>query len=179
VTEEYKFYQVGETVNLIVPDWYRHETYLPHFRTLANGLDSFYVSKDVDLENYKYASHHLVAGSHLALSVIGIKTEKLIPISKCVKHLIENQAVLTNIHGLALAFEFHREIFLPGFGYYGLDTLDYLPKAELVVGNQKKVGHKHPAIRIPKSKTPQSSHLGNALTGKFGKLTRFLKFEQL
>ena len=177
MTEEYKFYEV-KSAEIVVPGTYKHETYLAEFRKLVKGFKSCYVHEDVTSKVYPDASQRLVQGMHLRVTIMGIGATKPVRISKCMKYLIDEGTVFTNMHGLVLAFIECPDLFVDGFSYYGLDFPEMLPLYTVDVGNgHKRTGHRHPSINLPPTKHSFPRSISHTLTEKFGPLGRFLKFE--
>lgn len=177
MTEQYEFYEVKSEV-FVVPEIYKHETYLAEFMKLVKGFKSCYVHDDVTSKVYPHASQHLVPGMHLKVTVMGIKATKPVRISKCIKYLIAEGAVFTNMHGLVLTFKECPDLFVDGFTYYGLDFPGMLPPHSVDVGNgHRRTGHRHPSISVPPARHSFPRSVSHTLTEKFGPLARFLKFE--
>lgn len=175
----YSFFSVGESRELIVPETYRHDTFLDEFRKMSRKFPSFYMSDEINPKKYPQASQHLVPGTRLRISVTGIKTTSPVRISKCIKYLINKGAVFTNVHGLALAFTHCQELFQPGFAYYGLDLPEMLPRDSVDMGRGiMRSGYRHPTVHVPSashSSFPRS--LSHTLNERFGPLARFLEFQ--
>lgn len=178
MSNEYEFYQVGDSIEITVPETYRHETYLSEFRKLARGYKAFYMSDDITPSKYPQASQHLVPGMHLRVSVIGVKTSSPVRISKCIKYLIAEGAVFTNMHGLLLVFRECPDLFVPGFAYHGLDFPEMLPPDSVDTGKGiLRKGYRHPVVSVPPIGRAFPRSISHSLTEKIGPLTRFLKFE--
>lgn len=176
MVENFSFFEVS-TGDILVPEDYSHDSYLSEFRKQYASRHGFYMAPEVNSKNYPRASQRLVPGMRLKVSVIGIKADRPIPISHCINYLVKSGAVLTNAHGLALAYKTNKQLFERGYAYYGLDVKEMLPEDNVAYnGKTVRSGHRHPMISVPNGTVPMPTSFSHSLSSKFGAVSRFLKF---